>query len=219
LYSDDGDSGDFYYKNIIQDCVHGVLFGGGHDVLAENNLFIQSKHQTIDDRGKDRNYRLGTKYETNLTKFNIDKSPWKEYGETLKATHKLSTNLWNEVLNPEWNAELPNGSRMNDNVAVASGKFQVKTGKVEMLDNAIIKTIEEAGFYNFADMDLRTKNPLILQKIPELNEVFLTIGLQKDEYRKTIPTRKETGGLSNRSNADVDSEDKMVDKIPATKTK
>jgi hypothetical protein len=108
---------------------------------------------------------------------------------------------------------------MNDNVAVASGKFQVNTGKVEMLNNTIIKTIEEAGFYNFSNMDLRTKNPLILQKIPELNEVFLTIGLQKDEYRKTIPTRKETGGLNNRSNSDVDSEDKMVDKIPATKTK
>ena len=108
---------------------------------------------------------------------------------------------------------------MNDNVAVASGKFQVKTGKVEMVNNTIIKTIEEAGFYNFANMDLRTNNPLILQKIPELNEVFLTIGLQKDAYRKTIPTRKETGGLANRNDREVDTEDKMVDKIPATKTK
>lgn len=219
LYSDDGDSGDFYYKNIIQDCVHGVLFGGGHDVLAENNLFIQSKYQTIDDRGKDRNYRLGTKYETNLTQFNINQSPWKEYAETLKNNHKLSTNLWNDVLDPEWHAELPNGSRMNDNVAIASGKFQVKTGKVEMLNNVIIKTIEEAGFYDFASMDLRTNNPLILQKLPELNEVFLTIGLQKDAYRKTLPTRKETGGLNNRNDREVDTEDKMVDKIPATKTK
>ncbi len=219
LYSDDGDSGDFYYKNIIQDCVNGVLFGGGHDVIAENNLFIQSKYQNIDDRGKDRNYRLGTKYETNLTQFNINNSPWKEYGETLKATHKLSTNLWNEVLDPEWHAELPNGSRMNDNVAVSSGKFQVKTGKVETLNNVSIKTIDEAGFYNFPTMDLRTNNPLILQKIPELNEVFLNIGLQKDEYRKTIPTRKETGGLNNRNSKEVDTEDKMVDKIPATKTK
>ena len=219
LYSDDGDSGDFYYKNIIQDCVHGVLFGGGHDVIAENNLFIQSKYQTIDDRGKDRNYRLGTKYETNLTQFYINQSPWKEYAETLKTTHKLSTNLWSDVLDPEWHAELPNGSRMNNNVAVASGKFQIKTGKVEMLNNAIIKNIDEAAFYNFADMDLRTKNPLILEKFPDLNEVFLTIGLQKDAYRKTIPSRKETSGLSNRLNAEADTEDKMVDKIPATKTK
>jgi hypothetical protein len=68
-------------------------------------------------------------------------------------------------------------------------------------------------------MDLRTNNPLILQKIPELNEVFLTIGLQKDEYRKTIPTRKETGGLTNRNDREVDTEDKMVDKIPVTKIK
>lgn len=220
MYSDDGDSGDFYYKNIVQDCVNGVLFGGGHDVLAENNLFIQSKYQTIDDRGKDRNYRLGTKYETNLTQFNINKSPWREYGENLKTQYKLTTNLWSDVLNPDWHAELPNGSRMNNNVAVASGKFQVKTGKVEVVDNIAIKTIEDAAFYNYANMDLRTRNTAILQKIPELNEVFPTIGLQKDAYRKTIPTRKETGGLANRTAADVvDTEDKMVDKIPATKTK
>jgi hypothetical protein len=216
LYSDDGDSGDFYYKNIIQDCVNGVLFGGGHDVLAENNLFIQSKSQIIDDRGKDRNYRLGTKYETNLTQFNINKSPWKEYGENLKTQYQLSTNLWGDVLNPNWHAELPNGSRMNNNVAVASGKFQIKTGKVEAVDNITIKTIDEATFYNYANMDLRTKNPIILQKIPELNEFFPTIGLQKDSYRKTIPTRKETGGLSNRTVA-IDTEDKMVDQVKPTK--
>ncbi len=219
FYSDDGDSGDWYYKNIVQDCISGVKFGGGHDNLAENNLFIQSKDQTVDDRGKDRNYRLGTKYETNLTQFNIDKGVWKEYAVQLMKDFHLTTNLWSDVLNPEWHAELPNGCRMKDNVAVASGKFQFKTGKVESVNNTAIKTIAEAGFYDYKNMDLRTNNPQILEKFPELNEVFPTIGLQKDTYRKTIPTRKETGGLTNRTNAEnIDAEDKMTDKIKANKS-
>jgi hypothetical protein len=45
-------------------------------------------------------------------------------------------------------------------------------------------------------------------------EVFPTIGLQIDNYRKVIPTRKESGGLNNRSSTDnVDTEDKMIDKV------
>jgi parallel beta-helix repeat protein len=218
FYSDDGDSGDFYYKNIAQDCISGVKFGGGHDLLAENNLFILSKDQTIDDRGKDRNYRLGTKYETNLTQFNINQSPWKEYGEQLMKEHQLSTKLWSDVLTLEWKPELPNGSRMKNNVAVTSGKFQVRSGNVVNENNTSIKTIQEAGFYDYANMDLRSNNKDVLAKFPELNEVFPTIGLQVDAYRKTIPTRKQTGGLGNRTSADnVDAEDKMIDKVPYKK--
>jgi hypothetical protein len=218
FYSDDGDSGDFYYKNIAQDCISGVKFGGGHDLLAENNLFIVSKDQTIDDRGKDRNYRLGTKYETNLTQFNLGQSPWKEYGEQLMKEHQLTTKLWTDVLTLEWKPELPNGSRMKNNVAVASGKFQVKSGNVVNENNTSIKTIQEAGFYDYANMDLRSNNKDILAKFPELNEVFPTMGLQIDAYRKTIPTRKQTGGLNNRTSAEgIDTEDKMIDKVPAKK--
>ncbi|MFY7899394.1 MAG: right-handed parallel beta-helix repeat-containing protein, partial [Chitinophagaceae bacterium] len=214
FYSDDGDSGDFYYNNIVQDCISGVKFGGGHDLIAENNLFILSKDQTIDDRGKDRNYRLGTKYESNLTQFNINQSPWKDYGEELVKEHELTTMLWSNILMPKWKPELPNGSRMKNNVAIASGKFQVKTGNVVNENNTSINTIEEAKFYDYANMDLRSNNKVILSKFPKLNEVFPTIGLQVDSYRKVIPTRKESGGLNNRSSTDnVDTEDKMIDKV------
>ena len=220
FYSDDGDSGDFYYNNIVQGCLNGVLFGGGHDVIAENNLFVQSKGQSIDDRGKDRNYRLGTRYETNLTKFDITKSPWKEYGEKLQADQHLTTNLWADILNPELHPELPNGSRMKDNVAVASGKFVKRTGNVEVSNNTTIATITDAAFYDYTNMDLRTNNQQILDKFPTLNTIFPLIGLQVDSYRKTIPSRKETGGLGNgTSGENVDTEDKMVDKIKATQKK
>lgn len=214
FYSDDGDSGDFYYNNIVYDCISAVKFGGGHDLLAENNLIIKSKAQTVDDRGKDRNYRLGTKYETNLTKFNIDKSPWKEYGEKLMAKYNYSTKLWSDILVESWHPELPNGSRVKNNIIIGSGPFVKHTGLVEISDNTSIPKLDESLFFDFKLMDLRSNNPQILQKFPTLNDVFPLIGLQKDNYRKVIPTRKETGGLSNRGDAEaVDTEDKMIDKV------
>ena len=218
-YSDDGTSGDFYLKNIVQGCLSGVVFGGGHDNLAENNLFIESKGQGIDDRGKDRNYRLGTNYEKRLRQFNVDAEPWKSYGEKLKAEHQLTTNLWSDVLNPLWHPEFPNGCRMINNVGIASGKFkQPKNGLTTVSDNTTIATVAEAAFYNYKEMDLRSDNPQILEKFPELNTVFPKIGLQVDEYRNTIPSRASTGGLANRgSEGDSINEDQFTDKVPAKK--
>ena len=215
FYSDDGDSGDSFYKNIVQGTISAVKFGGGHDDLAENNLIVESKDQSIDDRGKDRNYRLGTNYETNLVKFNLNTEPWKSYGIRLKAQNKLTTNLWNDVLLPDWHPEFPNGSRMKNNVVVAGGAFKKpQNGNVVVSDNTIIPTIKEAAFYNYGKMDLRTLNKQILEKIPELNEVFPKIGLQIDVYRLHIPTREETGGLVNRSATEnLATEDQMIDKV------
>lgn len=215
FYSDDGDSGDFYYKNIVQGVVSAVKFGGGHHNIAENNLIVESKDQTVDDRGIARNYNLGTKYETNLTKFNVFAEPWLSYGKQLKEKYNLKDSLWADILKKNWQPEHPNGSRINNNVAVKSGPFQKsKNGIVEIANNVEIATIQTAAFYNYSEMDLRSKNPLILSKYPDLNEKFLKMGLQLDKYRKVVPTRKETGGLSNRTNAEVvDAEDKMVDKV------
>lgn len=218
FYSDDGDSGDFYTKNIVHDCLSGVMFGGGHDDIADNNLLVLSKKQNIDDRGKNRNYQLGTKYETNLTKFKLDESPWKEYAAQLKADFSLSSNLWSDALNPDLHPEYPNGCRMKNNVAVASGKFSVaKLGQIINEGNVSINTIPEAQFFNYDEMDLRSNNPQILEKFPELNRVFPQIGLVKDVFRTTIPSRKETGGLVNRTSGDVDSDDKMIDGVAPSK--
>ena len=214
-YSDDGTSGNVYTKNIVQGCLSGVVFGGGHDNLAENNLFVQNKGQGIDDRGKDRNYRLGTNYEKRLRQFNVDAEPWKSYGEQMKAEFKLTTNLWSDVLNPAWQPEFPNGCRMINNVGVASGKFkQPKNGNTTVADNTLIPTVEEAAFYNYKEMDLRSNNPQILEKFPDLNTIFPKIGLQIDAYRKAIPSRAATGGLANRgSEGDAINEDQFIDKV------
>ncbi len=76
----------------------------------------------------------------------------------------------------------------------------------------IIKTIEEAGFYNYGNMDLRTDNPQVLEKFPDLNTIFPRIGLRRDEHRSEVPSRAEVGGLYNRGKGgDPWDEDQFVD--------
>lgn len=219
FYSDDGDSGDKYAYNIVQGCVNGVVFGGGHDNLAQNNLFVATKTQFVDDRGIARNYRLGTAYEKKLAVFKPNEGIWKAYGEKLKADNQLTTNLWSDIFNPQWMPEYPNGCRITDNVAVASGKFRKpKNGSVTVENNLEIPTIQEAAFRDYAAMDLRTNDPRILSKFPDLNEIFPRIGLEKGPYRSALPTRAETGGLAERGGvADMKNEDQYIDQIKPVK--
>ena len=213
FYSDDGDSGDVYYRNIVQGCTLGILFGGGHDNIAYQNIFIKNKGQSIDDRGISRNYRLGTDYEKRLRAFNPDVEPWLSYGKKLKETHGFTTNLWSEVLSPDYKPEHPNGSGMFDNVGVATGSFnKPKNGNVRVENNVLLKSIEEAKFENYAQMDLRSTSPEILKVFPDLNEQFPKMGLRKDSFRLVVPSRAEFGGLSDRGQSGASwNEDQMID--------
>ena len=212
FYSDDGDSGDVYYRNIVQGCTAGIKFGGGHDNIAYQNIFIENQTQEIDDRGIARNYKLGTPYETRLKEFKPNEEPWLSYGKNLKEKFGFSSNLWSEVLTQEYQPEHPNGSGMFDNIGVASGSFKKpKNGKVRVENNAILKSVEEAKFANYAQMDLRSTSSEILKVFPDLNEQFPKMGLQKDAYRLVVPTRAEFGGLSNRGQAGASwNEDQML---------
>ena len=125
--------------------------------------------------------------------------PWLSYGRRLRRTFDLSTELWTDVLDPDWHPEWPNGSRMTDNVAVENGPFLGPDhGLVDISGNTVIGKVEDAGFYRYQDMDLRTDDPRVLDKFPELNRVFPKMGLEKDEYRAWVPGRDRVGGLSDR---------------------
>ena len=213
FYCDDGNSGNIHYNNIVHDSITALKFGGGHDNIGRNNLFIKNRNQHIDDRGVSRNYRLGTKYETELRALKPFEEPWLSYGKELQKKFDLTTNLWADVLKEDWHPEWPNGSKMIDNVAVENGPFKrPRYGRVEIDRNTIIEKIEDAGFYDYENMDLRTDNPKVLEKFPELNEIFPRIGLKKDQYRLTLPTRTEVGGLYNRGKGgDPWDEDQFVD--------
>jgi hypothetical protein len=200
FYSDDGTSGANYVKNIVQGALKGILLGGGHHNLALNNIFIQNNAQSVDDRGIARGYRADTAYGNRLREMQPDQEPWKSYGAKLVQQFGYKDKLWSDILNPQWNPEYPKGTVIADNVAVASGNFQVPANRgVEVRGNVVLPSVEKAEFRDYAGMDLRTQQKEILTKFPELNEEFPKMGLVKDSYRLKVPTRKDSGGLSNRS--------------------
>jgi len=199
FYSDDGDSGDTYEKNIVQGSINALHFGGGHNNLALNNLFVANKVQSVDDRGIKRGYRAETAYGERLREMNPEAEPWKSYGVRLMRRFGYKSKLWSDVLDPAWKPEYPHGTVMADNVSVASGLFRAPAGRgVEVRNNITLSTVAEAKFDDYAAMDLRTKHAGILAKFPELNEVFPKIGLVIDAHRRKLISRQDSGGLFNR---------------------
>lgn len=211
FYCDDGDSGDTFYYNIVHDAIDALKFGGGHDNIARNNVFINSKSQVIDDRGISRNYKTGTAYEQRLLDMKPLEEPWKSYGKRLGKQY--GHQLWADILRPEWHPEYPHGCAVVDNVSINGGPFlRPETGKVVISGNAVIRSISAARFYNYSEMDLRSSAPAILKKFPALNTEFLKIGLYRDRFRDHLPSRKAVGGLENRGAAGkLYNEDQFID--------
>lgn len=216
FYCDDGDSGDFHYKNILHNCIDALKFGGGHDNLAENNLLIKNEYQRIDSRGTSRNYRIGTRYESRLRAVKPMEEPWRSFGTQMQKEHHLTTTLWSDVLDENWKPEHPNGSRYKDNVTVESSNWSIPKGKsgalVVMEGNEEVGSVEAAGFRNFEKLDLHTMNATILAKFPELNTALPKMGLQIDDVRSDVPSRGDVGGLENFGSGFTDGEDENVAK-------
>lgn len=204
-YSDDGTSGKNFYNNIAHGAIKPFLIGGGHHNIGRNNLVVDCESSgSIDDRGIARKYLISNNFGKAVRDIMPDEEPWKSYGVQLmkKYGYPVTDMLWSAKLDTLWRPEYPNGSMLYDNVEVhAKGFSKPKAGTVTVRDNVSINKIEEAGFKDYKNMDLRTDNAIILGKFPELNTVFPKIGLYKDEFRKTVPTRQETGGLECRSAA------------------
>ncbi|MEM9703083.1 MAG: right-handed parallel beta-helix repeat-containing protein, partial [Planctomycetota bacterium] len=214
FYCDDGNSGYVHHHNVVHNTICALKFGGGHHNIGRNNLLIKNEFQRIDDRGIARNYYLGTKYEDRLTRFKPFEEPWASYGKRLRERFGIQDDLWADILREEWHPEWPNGSKMIDNVSVQNGIFRSPPhGRVEVARNTVIEKVDDAGFYDYAQMDLRTDDRRVLEKIPVLNEIMPKMGLQPDSYRRAVPDRADVGGLSNRGEAaDPWDEDQLLDR-------
>lgn len=125
LYPDDGTVETVMYNNIIHGGVNGFHVGGGHDNLMYNNMIVNCQKINIDNRGIDRNYRLGTKYEQDLTRFSVNATPWSKWGEDLMREYKYQTNLWTEILTEEYGPEKPRNCSFNDNVLIEVGEMKI----------------------------------------------------------------------------------------------
>jgi hypothetical protein len=202
LYSDDGTSGKNFHHNIIQNSLRPFHIGGGHHNLCQNSLIVEClSSASIDDRGISRFYYVSNNFGKAVKDMNPFNDPWKTYGKQLmtKYNYPASDSLWKSVLDTLWHPEWPNGSMLIDNVEVKSKGFSKPAhGSVTISGNVSLANVSDAGFADYANMDLRTTNADILSKFPDLNIAFPLMGLQIDEYRTRVVTRAETGGLVNR---------------------
>ena len=184
FYMDDGTSGATVTGNVAYKCFMGVLMGGGHHNHFDHNIIIDcTKGIHLDDRGISRKYTLEDKrLGGDVKSVNPDQSPWKEKhpelatlvagGET--TIPKGDTVLGNVLINCTTPLELPkpeNASGIQQQCNITTGSF--------------------ADFVDAENFDFTVRpDSIVVASIEGFPSIpFQRIGLQIDEYRKTIPPR------------------------------
>ncbi|MGN6504044.1 MAG: right-handed parallel beta-helix repeat-containing protein [Tepidisphaeraceae bacterium] len=197
-YLDDGHSGDLVYGNIYAGVRSGIFIGGGHDNLAWNNLIVQCQVGLhVDDRGKTRNYTLGSggALERSLKTLPYTKEPWRtRYPDLLR------------MLNNPGMLPVPTGDRLIQNAIIACGKtldFDPTNPRFSgvVADDNLALPLDQAALSDSAKLDFKpsAKSPL-LQTLPALSTIpFADIGLQASASRPTLPTDAETGRYQGRT--------------------
>ena len=203
MYLDDGESGQLLEYNLVFNAIKGVLVGGGHNNLLRRNLFIKcGSAVSIDDRGITRGYTV-EKYGKQLLDLHYDREPWTSAYKAQARELNLGCNVFEDIMNPVWHPEYPNGCRAEDNVSIGSGPFVKPKGvsgeKVTLRNNTELPDLAAACFKNSSQVDFRTDAPQILAKFPKLNAALRQMGLLKDAYRSTLPTPADTGRCQDRA--------------------
>jgi Right handed beta helix region len=184
FYMDDGTSGATVTGNVAYKCSMGVLMGGGHYNHFDHNIIIDcTRGIHLDDRGISRKYTLEDKrLGGDVKSVNPDQSPWKEKHPELSALvaggettiPKGDTVLGNVLINCTTPLELPKP----ENATGIQQQGNITTGSLADFVDA----------ENF-DFTVRPDSTLVasIEGFPPIP--FQQIGLQVDEYRKTIPLR------------------------------
>jgi hypothetical protein len=189
FYMDDGDSGDVVEGNVVVRCHYGPFIGGGHLNVLRNNLVIETDRGLhFDSRGVARGYATDKGLRSTLQKMNVTQAPWSARYPALPQLLALDLGL-------------PHGNVIERNVTVRCPKALDLSGKKDdFTDNTIRDNldlgIEDPGFVNAAQLDyrLRPDSP-VFRKLPAFQPIpFEQIGLQRDEFRATLPPR--TGGAA-----------------------
>lgn len=112
VYLDDGDSGETIYNNIFQHIDVGIFIGGGHDIIATNNLAIDcEKTVHVDNRGVSRGYNLDNSGMVNrVLSVPYQSAPW-------STQYPMITT----ILDENYPQELPEGCEIDCNVAINTG--------------------------------------------------------------------------------------------------
>jgi Right handed beta helix region len=184
FYMDDGTSGATVTGNVAYKCAMGVLMGGGHYNRFLNNIIIDCpKGIHLDDRGVSRKYTLEDKrLGADVKSVSPDQSPWKEKHPELAAlvagvettVPKGDEVIGNVLINCTTPLELPKA----ENAVGIAEKGNITSGSPADFVDAD----------NF-DFTVRPGSTLVaaIEGFPPIP--FQKIGLQVDEYRKSIPPR------------------------------
>ena len=188
VYFDDGDGGDTVFGNIFFRCGEpgkgrfGTVFShGGHDNLAENNIFIECRRALGSAPWNDKRWKEavngghGCDWQTRLLKeVDITRPPYTTRYPALVG-----------FINPR--PGQPRVNRAVHNLIVMCADVSSGNWQVPPEDNWI--TDRDPGFVNAAKGDFRLKgNSQVFAKLPGFEPIpFEKIGLVEDELRSTAP--------------------------------
>jgi Right handed beta helix region len=184
FYMDDGSSGATVIGNVAYKCGMGVLMGGGHYNRFLYNIIIDCPRGIhLDDRGISRKYTLDDKrLGGDVKAVNPDQSPWKEKHPELA------------VLVAGIETTVPKGDEVIGNVVINCAnpfEFPKPENSKGITQNGNVTNNSTSDFLDVDNFDftLRPGSTLVasIQGFPTIP--FHDIGLQVDEYRKSIPPR------------------------------
>ena len=184
FYLDDGTSGVTVTGNVAYKCAMGVLMGGGHYNRFLNNIIIDCPRGIhLDDRGVSRKYTLDDKrLGSDVKTVSPEQSPWKEKHPELDALV-----AGGETTIPKGDAVVGN-VLINCTDPVVVPKPENAAG-IEQKGNLTEGSLEEFVDSGNFDFTIKPGSTLVasIEGFPSIP--FQQIGIQPDEYRKTVAER------------------------------
>jgi hypothetical protein len=190
IYFDDGDGGDSVIGNLFFRCGEpgkgsfGTVFShGGHDLVAENNIFLECKRALGSapwSYGRWKGMINGKLWQERLlNEVDITKPPYTTHYPALVG-----------FMDPQPDEKRVSFARNN---VIAMGS-QVKSGNWQVDDDENWVTEQDPGFVNAGKGDFRLKpNAEVFRRLPGFKPIpFEKMGLYRDELRPSLPERAWT---------------------------
>lgn len=202
---DDGASGNLVHGNVFAGPRIGVWIASGPDNVIRHNIFVKEEGAVfgMDDRGVSRGYASNPRLIQRLNELHPAEEPWKS------AHPELAAMLDNRPELP-WRTQFVGNLIVSPNPAPSSLKMkpEFRADPRIILEKDNVTVAEDPGFLNAREMNFALpRDADVLSRIPGFEPIpFEKIGLQVDEFRRTLPTesQRQRGREHNPFPADTD---------------